>query len=67
MNNNKLTPDHGFPVRLILPGLVGGRMVKWLTKISFSDKPSDNWYHKHDNKVLPSNGTKVYEKILEKF
>ena len=25
-----LTPDHGFPVRLIIPGHIGGRMVKWL-------------------------------------
>jgi len=25
-----LTPDHGFPCRLIIPGHIGGRMVKWL-------------------------------------
>ena len=25
-----LTPDHGFPVRLIIPGHIGGRMIKWL-------------------------------------
>ena len=30
-NDRWLTPDHGFPVRMIIPGHIGGRMVKWLT------------------------------------
>ena len=30
-NGRWLTPDHGFPVRMIIPGHIGGRMVKWLT------------------------------------
>ena len=29
-NGLKLTHDHGFPLRLIVPGMVGGRQVKWL-------------------------------------
>lgn len=33
MNDAKLTPDHGFPIRAILPGCVGGRMVKWVKNI----------------------------------
>lgn len=28
MNGLPLEPDHGFPVRLIVPGQIGGRMVK---------------------------------------
>jgi nitrate reductase (NAD(P)H) len=27
-NGEKLQPDHGFPVRLIIPGYIGGRMIK---------------------------------------
>lgn len=29
-NHRWLAPDHGFPVRMIIPGHIGGRMVKWL-------------------------------------
>jgi len=28
-------------------------MVKWLSRIILSDKESENYYHLHDNKVLP--------------
>jgi nitrate reductase (NAD(P)H) len=54
MNGKRLTPDHGYPIRLILPGMVGGRMVKWLKKITVSKEESQSFYHWHDNKVLPS-------------
>jgi nitrate reductase (NAD(P)H) len=53
MNGVRLPPDHGFPCRMIIPGMVGGRMVKWLTKIELSENESTNYYHLHDNKVLP--------------
>ncbi|KAG0364391.1 hypothetical protein BGX24_004629 [Mortierella sp. AD032] len=54
MNGARLTPDHGFPVRLIIPGVIGGRMIKYLAKITVSDTRSNSWYHYHDNRVLPS-------------
>jgi len=44
MNNKPLTPDHGFPVRTVVPGYIGARSVKWLGKIVVSDKPSTNHY-----------------------
>jgi nitrate reductase (NAD(P)H) len=40
-------------VRVIIPGWIGGRMVKWLTKIIITDKESDNYYHFFDNRILP--------------
>ena len=52
-NGRPLTPDHGFPVRLIIPGFIGGRMVKWLAKIEVTGEESQNYYHFHDNRVLP--------------
>mmetsp|Transcript_20849 Transcript_20849/g.46852 ORF Transcript_20849/g.46852 Transcript_20849/m.46852 type:complete len:904 (-) Transcript_20849:42-2753(-) len=52
-NGEWLTPDHGAPLRTLLPGCIGGRMIKWLTKITLSDKPSENHYHFFDNRVLP--------------
>lgn len=30
MLRRTLTPDHGYPCRIIIPGHIGGRMVKWL-------------------------------------
>jgi nitrate reductase (NAD(P)H) len=53
MNRQRLPPDHGYPVRVVLPGYVGGRMVKWLSKIEVSDEESKNWHHYHDNRVMP--------------
>lgn len=55
MNGERLHPDHGYPIRIVIPGMVGGRQVKWLKTIVVSDKETDNFYHWHDNKVLPSN------------
>jgi nitrate reductase (NAD(P)H) len=53
-NGRLLTPDHGFPLRVIIPGFIGGRMIKWLEVIEVSAEESDNHYHYHDNRVLPS-------------
>ncbi|GMH31344.1 hypothetical protein Nepgr_033187 [Nepenthes gracilis] len=53
-NGELLTPDHGFPVRMIIPGFIGGRMVKWLKRIVVTTQESDSYYHYKDNRVLPS-------------
>eukprot|EP00798_Chlamydomonas_sp_ICE-L_P021626 gene21626-28630_t len=52
-NDRWLTPDHGFPCRMIIPGHIGGRMVKWLCELTVTEKESDNYYHYFDNRVLP--------------
>jgi nitrate reductase (NAD(P)H) len=57
MNGEALEPDHGKPLRIIIPGQIGGRSVKWLKRIIVTNKPSDNWYHIYDNRVLPTNIT----------
>ncbi|KAF9438194.1 hypothetical protein BGZ76_009292 [Entomortierella beljakovae] len=53
-NGARLSPDHGYPVRLIVPGIIGGRSIKYLSRITVTDCESDSWYHYHDNRVLPS-------------
>ncbi|KAF9153962.1 hypothetical protein BG015_002221 [Linnemannia schmuckeri] len=55
MNGERLTPDHGYPLRVIVPGCIGGRAVKWLRRIVVSENEPDNYYHFHDNRVLPPN------------
>ncbi|CAO1621635.1 unnamed protein product [Jaminaea pallidilutea] len=54
LNGEPLSPDHGFPLRLVVPGQIGGRMVKWLNRIEVSDKESQHYLHFKDNKVLPA-------------
>jgi nitrate reductase (NAD(P)H) len=54
MNGEMLRPDHGKPLRVVIPGQIGGRSVKWLKKLIITAEPSDNWYHIYDNRVLPT-------------
>lgn len=54
MNGEMLRPDHGKPLRAVIPGQIGGRSVKWLKKLIVTAQPSDNWYHIYDNRVLPT-------------
>lgn len=53
-NGEVLSPDHGFPVRVVIPGFIGGRMVKWLKRIVVTTQESESYYHYKDNRVLPS-------------
>ena len=39
MNGAQLPPDHGFPVRLVVPGWVGIASIKWLGQIEVSSRP----------------------------
>ncbi|GAA2100447.1 sulfite oxidase [Actinomadura alba] len=39
MNGRPLPPDHGFPVRLVVPSWVGIGSIKWLGDIQVSDQP----------------------------
>ena len=39
MNGEDLPPNHGFPVRLFLPGKYGMKQPKWITRIEFVNKP----------------------------
>ena len=36
--------DHGFPLRVVVPGVTGARSVKWLTRIIASrDESGSHW------------------------
>lgn len=39
MNGEPLPPDHGFPVRLIVPGWIGVASIKWLGQLHVSATP----------------------------
>ena len=50
MNGEELPRDHGFPVRAVVPGVVGARNVKWLTRIVASDEESHSHWQRRDYK-----------------
>jgi DMSO/TMAO reductase YedYZ molybdopterin-dependent catalytic subunit len=39
MNGQVLPPDHGFPVRVLVPGWVGISSIKWVGRIQVSEQP----------------------------
>ena len=41
MNGHALTPDHGAPVRLVVPGWYGCACIKWVNEITFVDETAD--------------------------
>ena len=53
MNDAPLPLDHGFPIRLLIPGWYGMASVKWLTKITVMDHPNGG-YHELDYRFYPA-------------
>ena len=43
MNGAPLAPQHGFPLRLVVPGWYGMASVKWLDRIDVLDRPFDGF------------------------
>ncbi|MCF2529821.1 sulfite oxidase [Yinghuangia soli] len=43
MNGAPLPPQHGYPLRLVVPGWYGMAQVKWLRGITVVDKPFDGF------------------------
>ncbi len=44
MNGEPLSPPHGYPLRLIVPGWYAVSSVKWLTEIIITDQPCEAYY-----------------------
>ena len=64
MNGKPLTPSHGFPLRTIVPGFIGARSVKWLHKITVSDRPSPNHFVADVYKLVPEDNAELIAKTL---
>jgi DMSO/TMAO reductase YedYZ molybdopterin-dependent catalytic subunit len=45
MNGAPLPPQHGFPLRLVVPGWYGMTNVKWLDRITVLDQPYEGYQH----------------------
>lgn len=57
MNGEPLPMDHGYPLRVIVPGIVGARNVKWLSSITASKEESPSFWQQNDYKVFSPNIT----------
>ena len=44
MNGEPLSERHGYPVRVIVPGLYGEKNVKWVTRIELVDHDAQGFY-----------------------
>ncbi len=51
VNGVPLPPQHGFPVRLVVPGWYGMTSVKWLARISVLDAPFDGYQQRHSYRL----------------
>lgn len=50
MNGEPLTRDHGYPVRVVVPGVVGARHVKWLARVAVADGECESHWQQGDYK-----------------
>jgi DMSO/TMAO reductase YedYZ molybdopterin-dependent catalytic subunit len=48
MNGEELPPEHGFPLRVIVPGWYAMASVKWLQRIIVTDRPFNGYYQTID-------------------
>ncbi len=55
MNGEDLPRDHGYPLRVIVPGTVAARSVKWLRKVVISDEESMSQWQRRDYKCFGPN------------
>ena len=53
MNGEDLPLVHGYPLRVVVPGYIGARSVKWLCEIAVQENPSDNYFQQVGYKLFP--------------
>ncbi len=51
VNGVALPPQHGYPLRLVVPGWYGMTSVKWLSRITLIDEPFDGYQMRHSYRV----------------
>lgn len=53
MNGAPLPVEHGYPLRVVVPGYLGARSVKWVGEIVVREQPSENYYQARAYKLFP--------------
>src|ERR1700733_1302643 len=57
MNDEPLAPVHGAPVRVVVPGYIGARSVKWLERIELRSEPWPGYFQHVVYRLVPPEGT----------
>jgi sulfite oxidase len=57
MNGKPLAPVHGAPVRVVVPGYIGARSIKWLERIEVRSTPWPGHFQHVAYRLLPEDGT----------
>jgi sulfite oxidase len=57
MNGEPLAPIHGAPLRVVVPGYIGARSVKWVDRIEARAKPWEGYFQHVVYRLLPEDGT----------
>ncbi|KAJ1569474.1 hypothetical protein HK405_004172 [Cladochytrium tenue] len=55
MNGDVLPRDHGYPLRVVVPGHVAARSVKWLSEMVVSEEESYSQWQRRDYKCFGPN------------
>ena len=63
MNGEALSPDHGFPIRALVPGHYGMASVKWLSTIHVTTSPFQGYFQTTDYAYWRENGAGGPERI----
>ena len=56
MNGEPLPPVHGAPLRVVVPGYIGARSVKWLDRIEVRRTPWPGYFQDVVYRLLPEDG-----------
>jgi len=64
MDGEPLTKDHGYPLRLVVPGFIGVRNCKWVERLEIRNEESKSCMQRRDYKLIKEKDwTKIdYEK-----
>jgi sulfite oxidase len=57
MNGEPLAPVHGAPLRVVVPGYIGARSVKWLERVELRSQPWSGYFQHVVYRLLPADGT----------
>ena len=57
MNGEPLPPVHGAPLRVVVPGYIGARSVKWLERVEVRSTPWPGYFQHVAYRLLPQDAT----------
>ena len=63
MNGEDLSPEHGYPLRALVPGHYGMASVKWLTAIHVAARPFQGYFQTTDYAWWKENGSSNPERV----